>query len=177
MIYKLKHLPLYSTRIDLKKKIGNTFSYKCNYKGFTLIELVIVIVLLGFLSAVAVPKIGNLIKISRIKATQGEMMVLQEAIASSGQITGSGVISGAGYKHDVGAPPNSLQDLIIKPAAVAAWNKYIQKGWNGPYLLDDNTDNYKYDSWDMEYVLNDTAIISYGPDMQLGGGDDIIIKF
>ena len=38
--------------------------------GFTLIELVFVIAILGILSAVAVPKIGDMITKSRINATK-----------------------------------------------------------------------------------------------------------
>lgn len=105
------------------------------------------------------------------------MIIIKEAILGTGEAVSGGVIVGSGYKHDVGISPPNLDALITKPGGVSSWNKYLQKGWNGPYLQDDGTDNYKYDAWSMAYVLNDTQIVSYGSNKQSGGGDDLIIEY
>ncbi len=140
-------------------------------------ELVIVIVILGILSAVAVPRVGDIIKNSKINATKGEIRVIKEAIVGIGEAVSGGVIVGAGYKHDVGSSPPNLDALITKPAGVASWNKYLQMGWNGPYLQDDGTVDFKFDAWDVAYVLTDTSIASFGPDNQSGGADDIAVTY
>jgi len=154
--------------------------YKTNITGeggFTLIELVIVIVLLGIMSAVVVPKFGTLLTRSKINGTKGELMVLREAIVGSGDVVSGGSVSSAGYKNDVGESPSLLDDLIIKPATVNAWNKYLQMGWNGPYIHDDGNDDYKLDAWGNAYVLSDTSISSNGSDELFGNSDDIMVSY
>lgn len=154
--------------------------YKTNLtgeRGFTLIELVIVIILLGIMSAVVVPKFGTLLLRSKINATKGDLMVIREAIVGSGDLVSGGLVSGAGYKYDVGASPSQLEDLITRQAGVNAWNKYLQLGWNGPYLQDDGNDDYKYDAWGNAYTLTDSSIVSNGPDELAGGGDDIVVLY
>ena len=145
--------------------------------GFTLIELVIIIVILGILSAVAIPRVGNLLGTSKIRATEGELRIIRDAIAGSGEVVSGGAIVGAGYKNDVGSSPPDLDALITKPAAVSAWNKYLQRGWNGPYLQDDGTDEFKLDAWEVAYVVTDTSVLSFGPNNVSGGGDDITINY
>ncbi|MDY5778603.1 MAG: prepilin-type N-terminal cleavage/methylation domain-containing protein, partial [Succinivibrionaceae bacterium] len=60
-------------------------------KGFTLIELVVVIVILGILAAVAAPKFMDLQSDARISALQG----LQGAVKSAVNLTyAKGVVQG-----------------------------------------------------------------------------------
>ena len=49
-------------------------------RGLTLIELMVVIVLMGLLLAVAIPKIGNAIKKSKESATRGNLGIIQSGI-------------------------------------------------------------------------------------------------
>jgi general secretion pathway protein G len=145
-------------------------------RGFTLIEIIIVIVILGIISAVAVPRIGNMITTSRIVATKNELSILKQAIVGEDINVGGRIIS-QGYKGDLGYRPAKLEDLVIKPAGDPAYNQFTRMGWNGPYLSDDGSQSYKYDAWERAYILADSIITSLGPDRIVGTSDDIVIKY
>ena len=49
-------------------------------KGFTLIELVVVIVILGILSAIAIPKFMDLQRDARISAVQGLVGAVKSSV-------------------------------------------------------------------------------------------------
>ena len=53
--------------------------------AFTMIELVFVIVVLGILAAVALPRLGSTMVSSRIAAAQGDVAAVRSAIASERQ--------------------------------------------------------------------------------------------
>ncbi|MEI8175798.1 MAG: prepilin-type N-terminal cleavage/methylation domain-containing protein [Candidatus Omnitrophota bacterium] len=54
-----------------------------NKKGFTLIELVMVIVIVGILAAIAIPKFVSLMTNAKVAATQGGLGAIRSAIAIS----------------------------------------------------------------------------------------------
>jgi len=146
-------------------------------KGFTLIELVVILILVGILAAVAIPKFMDLGRQSRINTTKKKMQDLKVAIIGDPDAIAAGRHSKAGYWGDVGALPSSLNDLVTKPGPVSSFNKYTQRGWNGPYIESD----LLQDAWGTNFVYQTPdgtggrrfIITSYGPDQASGGGDDI----
>ena len=151
--------------------------------GFTFIELVVVILILGIIAAFAYPKMVSIVEDARINSTKDEMMKLKIAIVGDASLVTGGVSTFRGYRGDVGSNPAQLQDLVVKPDTVEAWdrtaNNGLGAGWNGPYINDDGSGNYLYDAWGNPYVLTPNAIISSGPNgvYEGGGGDDIVLYY
>jgi len=125
------------------------FGFCC--RGFTLIELVIIIAVLTILAAIAIPSIGNLIETSRVNSTEAELSELKKAIVGSPQVVGNGNYVSRGFENDVGFAPSRLQDLVSKPDTVSSYNRITGLGWNGPYIDSSNGD-YLRDAWDSTFV-------------------------
>ena len=151
-----------------KRFTGN----KLDQSGFTLVELVIIIVTLGILAAVAIPKFANITESSKIAATKKEMASLKMAISGNPEAVSGGVYVDRGFEGDVGHAPSRLVDLVIKPDSISIYNNLTRLGWNGPYF-DSTEGNYLKDAWDVGYTydLTNRKIIS------TGGTDSITIYF
>ena len=131
----------------------NTVNMQKNRRkaGFTLIEILLVVVIIGILAAVAVPRLaGNVEKAQRNAAKQG-VAVIEGAIDV--------------YEVDNGKLPESLQSLITKGS---------EPNWNGPYIR--KAEGLK-DPWGTEFQYtklgNNYTVASAGPDLNFGGSDDI----
>ena len=140
--------------------------------GFTLIELIIIIVTLGILAAVAVPKFSDMVEGSKINATKKEMMTLKRAIAGNPEVVSGGEYIERGFEGDVGFVPSGLADLAAKPDSVAVYDRLTRLGWNGPYV-DSSGGSHLKDAWGVPYV--------YDPSNRrirsVGGSDTIGITF
>ena len=162
-----------------------------NNKGFTLIELIMIIILLGILSATAVVLVGNVLEQQKFDETLKEMDELKSAIAGNPDLIESGVRSSFGYIGDMGALPANLNGLVTNPAA-CSWitdtslgggtNLGTGAGWRGPYIEDKQDDSGNYlallDGWGNAYQYSSGTgeITSYGPNGASGGGDDIVVS-
>jgi prepilin-type N-terminal cleavage/methylation domain-containing protein len=120
--------------------------------GFTLIELVMVIVVLGILSAVAIPQFTDMADSSKIAATKKELQEIKRAIVGNADLIAGGQLVDRGFEGDVGFTPSLLIDLGKKPDSVSAWNNLTRLGWNGPYI-DTSGGNYLTDSWGTGYIF------------------------
>lgn len=80
-------------------------------RGFTLLEMLAVIVLLGIVATIVVRQVGGNVDKGKYGAGKAQLASLSMKIES--------------YGLDMGSPPKSLQQLIEKPANAA--------GWAGPY--------------------------------------------
>lgn len=147
-------------------------SAKLGQRGFTLIELVIIIVTLGILAAVAIPKFTDLAESSKITATKKELLALKGAISGNAEAIAGGKYVDRGFEGDVGFVPSRLQDLAAKPDSVSTYNKLTGLGWNGPYI-DSSESNYLNDAWGVAYVYepSNRRIVS------VGGSDSVIATF
>jgi type II secretory pathway pseudopilin PulG len=124
---------------------------RLDQNGFTLIELVIIIVTLAILSAVAIPKFVDMASSSKVNATRQELQALKKAIVGDPSVTAGGAYIDRGFEGDVGFVPSRLQDLARKPDSVSSYNALTRLGWNGPYI-DSSGSAYLSDAWGAGYV-------------------------
>jgi general secretion pathway protein G len=120
--------------------------------GFTLLELLVVMVIIGLLAGYVGPKYFGQIGKSEIKVARAQLDALEKALDQ--------------YRLDTGhypAPESGLAALIQKPPNEAKWDgPYLKKivpmdPWGRPYI-------YKLPGEHGEYDL-----VSYGKDGQPGG--------
>jgi prepilin-type N-terminal cleavage/methylation domain-containing protein len=141
-------------------------------RGFTLVELVVIIVVLGIIAAVGIPKMGGLLNDSKISATKAEMAELKKAIIGNPQVVAGNTLVSRGFAGDVGFIPSRLEDLAAKPDSVSDWDRIAQLGWHGPYI-DSSGGEYLSDAWGTQY--------SYDPTIRTitstGSGQSITMSF
>ncbi len=127
--------------------------------GFTLIELVIVILILGIIATVAMREMGPSIETAKYEQTKTELDQLAWAIAGDPSLYSSNSRSDFGYVGDVGSLPPSLDALVQNPGGYATWDgPYVDPGMSG--------DDFKRDAWQALYMYTGTVIRSTG-----SGGD------
>ena len=136
--------------------------------GFTLIEIVIVIVVLGIIASIAIASIGDFISESRVSATRSEMLEIKKAIVGDPQVVSAGKHTSRGFLGDCGFIPERLQDLIARPDSVPTFNKIEGFGWNGPYV-DSSGGEYLTDAWGAPYAYDPS-----GRSMVSNGGSETI---
>ncbi|MCP4584290.1 MAG: type II secretion system protein [candidate division Zixibacteria bacterium] len=131
--------------------------------GFTLIEMVLVIVIMGIISTIAMKSLQSSTEQRRFDATTEEMEVLARAIVGDERLVSGGVRADFGYVGDVGALPSSLDDLIANPGGYATWK--------GPYFrvdFSEHTDDHQRDAWNELYTYTGGVTIASS-----GGGSAI----
>jgi general secretion pathway protein G len=127
--------------------------------GFTLIELMLVMVILATMAAIVLPKFTGRSKQAKITAAKTQISQLEVALDA--------------FEIDLSRYPTTtegLRALVERPASEA-------EGWQQPYLKRDVPN----DPWGNEYAYrcpgqyNEDGydLYSLGPDGKLGGDDDI----
>jgi len=160
-------------------------------KGFTLVEVIVMLAVIAILAAVAVPMAWRLFQVTASDTTNDEMQRLKNAILGDSTKIQSGTRTDFGYLGDVGCLPTSLSDLITKLAGVSAFafNSTAQygMGWNGPYITGaatgQETAEFTNDQCGNAYTYSSTGctapftstFYSKGPNGadDSGSGDDI----
>ena len=125
-------------------------------KWFTHIELMLVIVIIGILATVVLPRLVGRGQQARESAAKAD---IYSNIAMALDL----------YEIDNGKYPENIGDLTRDPGESSASN------WRGPYIK-----RKPLDPWGREYVFKspgqnnkDYDLYSYGPDGNEGGDDDI----
>lgn len=123
---------------------------QANSRGFTLVELLIVMVILGLLASLVAPKMFGKIGASKQGTAKAQMELLSTSLDM--------------YRLDLGVYPSDLSKLRASDDA----------NWQGPYLPKDlpndpwgNAYYYKFPGENGEFDL-----LSYGSDGVQGGSDE-----
>lgn len=131
--------------------------------AFTLIELMLVVIIIGILVAMVVPRIAGRSEQARRAAAQAD---IEANLAVALDL----------YELDNGNYPSTeqgLSALITAPTSTP-----VPENWNGPYLkkrkipLDPWGRSYKYVCPGV-HNTEDYDLFSLGPDGVEGGGDDV----
>lgn len=127
-------------------------------RAFTMIEIMLVVVILGILTAVVVPRLVGRAERTRISATRSSLNGIRTALGS--------------FEVEVGRFPTTsegLESLVDRPTGISA------EMWGGPYL-----DEVPRDAWGREFVYKspgernrDYDLFSRGPDGQENTDDDV----
>lgn len=144
--------------------------------GFTLVEMVVVLLILALLTVAAVQSLSPVADQARYEATTRTLAQIQQAIVGeSGAQQPDGVPLITGFVADTGRLPISLDELVNKPTDVsdfgltAAPGIYstvlIPRGWRGPYLQLPSVETQPADGWGLPFDF--TAFVSGSPEVPL----------
>ncbi|MEO8718606.1 MAG: type II secretion system major pseudopilin GspG [Burkholderiales bacterium] len=123
--------------------------------GFTLLELLVVVVIIGVLAGFVAPRYFGQVGKSEVSVAKAQIDALEKALDQ--------------YRLDVGHYPSAelgLKALVIRPPS--------EPKWNGPYLRKD----VPLDPWGKPYVYkipgekSEIDLLSYGKDGQPGGSGE-----
>ena len=129
--------------------------------GFTLMEMLVVLVVISLIAAVAIPQITKLMGSAKSKSTKIQMETLSASLRY--------------FEMDTGAYPTSDEGLSV------LWSMgEPPAGWNGPYL---RQERQLRDPWNRDFLYRSPVegapfeLISLGADGKEGGnGEDADIK-
>lgn len=121
-------------------------------QGFTLLELLVVLLIIALLAAYVGPKLFSQVDKAKVKATQAQMTTLANALTQ--------------FRLDTGRYPSQEEglDVLVAPARGV-------EAWNGPYLAK----AVPKDGWGHAYRWNvpgrdgEAEIVSLGRDGREGG--------
>jgi len=126
-------------------------------EGFTLMEMLVVMVVIGLIAAVAIPQVMKLLGSAKHKAARIQLETLSNSLNT--------------YQLDLGSYPTTEQGLA------ELWkDNAAQPDWNGPYV---RRERQIVDPWGRPFIYRQPGtgrayeLLSYGADGKEGGhGDD-----
>jgi general secretion pathway protein G len=136
---------------------------KASRRGFTLLEILLVVGLLALLAAFVVPALTT-------QSDRAKIKLAEAAIGPNGPLSQAVNL----FKVNTGVYPEELKYLLEKPS-----DDDIAKKWAGPYI--ENESGLK-DPWENEYQYNANGqhnegkydLWSNGPDGREGTEDDVV---
>lgn len=129
-----------------------------NQKGFTLIEIMVVVIILAMLAGLVLPRIIGQEEKARIETAKIQIRSLESALD--------------GYKLDNGFYPatdQGLDALIKKPESGRIPNKWREGGYLKPARIPKDPWGFDYHYYSPGNENREYEIISYGPDGEPGG--------
>lgn len=141
------------------KKVEKRLEEKYGRKGFTLIEVLVVLIILGLIAAIIVPRITGRVDEAKIEQTKIQMKAIKNALEQ--------------YKLDNGFYPTTeqgLRALVERPTTPPVpkkWRRYLDK--------------VPKDAWGRDFIYispgvnNPFELKSLGPDGEEGTEDDLDI--
>ncbi|MCD6384733.1 type II secretion system major pseudopilin GspG [Candidatus Sumerlaeota bacterium] len=127
-------------------------------RGFTFLEIMFVVAIIGILLSIAIPRFTGKAQRAKIRAAKFQIAQFKTVLGA--------------YEMDVGSFPTTAQGLkalVERPPDVP------EEDWHGKYI-----DSIPKDPWHQEYIYRspgehnpDYDLFSKGPDRQEGTEDDI----
>ena len=143
-------------------------------RGFTLLELVVILAVLGILAAAVAPSMMQQIADTRVEATREEAEALYTAIVGTPSEGTS-----FGFVGDIGRLPNTFEELAA-PGSLPSYStgavRNVGMGWRGPYVnIGTSATDYLSDGFGRAYTGAATGQVrSAGPDGIADNADDIV---
>src|SRR5580692_10482810 len=136
-----------------KGSAQDRFEPDAGEQGFTLVEMLVVITIIGLIMGLIGPRVLNYLSESKVKAAKIQLQSFASALDL--------------FYLDAGRFPSTSEGLtaLVRPTPGVA-------SWNGPYLRGGNVPN---DPWSHPYLYRSPGergpydIVSYGSDGQEGG--------
>lgn len=136
--------------------------------GFTIVELLIVIVVIGILAALVMNSFSNAQKDARVTKVKSDLSAIKKSMLSYKQIYGELPPAGDFYNAGTNPPGSSWTTVVdlLESQKLMGSDKPVLDPWGFYYGYDDNDCNANNGA---SYVM------SFGPNGARGGGDDISI--
>lgn len=132
------------------------FALPLRSRGFTFLEIMMVVVIIGILASLIIPQFGGRTRRAKIVMAKNDMKTIETALAA--------------YEMEVGDYPSTdqgLKALVERPSEVSEedWSQHLK--------------DIPLDPWKNEYIYKkpgdhgDFDLISLGPDQKINTDDDI----
>jgi len=161
-----------------------------NRKGFTLVEVIVILAVLSILAAMAVPMALRIFERTAEDTTREEMDNIKKALLGNPQKLQTSFRNDFGYLGDIGCLPSTALgglDRLLTQGSLPVWTfdstKQAGAGWKGPYITGTPGEDFKKDQLGNDYTYTPVAgtcpltatLVSNGPDGLPSTADDITV--